>query len=151
MEQLHCHIFWEALPNIWGNAKIFSPYMRRPLVIYDFATAQFLNFLLHIWGKCDSLFYQWGAEERWLDMGCPLGPPKGSCGKHRVACATRMKVRIIIWNCVVNIVVWILLMIIKTWIGFDCWIHLLRISHAIETRVRNPIVFNFIFPRQELG
>ncbi len=23
-------------PNIWGNAQIFSPYMRRPLVIYDF-------------------------------------------------------------------------------------------------------------------
>jgi hypothetical protein len=27
----------EGLPNIGGNAQIFSPYMRRSLVIYDFA------------------------------------------------------------------------------------------------------------------
>jgi hypothetical protein len=27
----------EGLPNIRGNAQIFSPYMRRSLVIYDLA------------------------------------------------------------------------------------------------------------------
>ncbi len=30
-------IWRRASYNIWGNAKIFSPYMRRSLVIYDFA------------------------------------------------------------------------------------------------------------------
>jgi hypothetical protein len=34
----------EGPPNIWGNAKIF-PRMRRPLVIYDFATAPLWIFL----------------------------------------------------------------------------------------------------------
>ncbi len=27
----------DELPNMRGNAQIFSPYMRRSLVIYDFA------------------------------------------------------------------------------------------------------------------
>ncbi len=60
-----------------------------------------------------------GAQEVWLEMGCPLGPPKGTCGKHRVAPQNEGE-NYFIWNCVVIIVVWILLMIIKTWIGFDC-------------------------------
>ncbi len=38
----------------WAN---ISPYMRRPLVIYDFATAPFW-ISLYIWGKFDFLFYQ---------------------------------------------------------------------------------------------
>ncbi len=44
----------EGLPNIWGNAQIFSPYMRRPFVIYDFAPSEFPN----LWGKSYFLFYQ---------------------------------------------------------------------------------------------
>ncbi len=34
-------MYEEGLPNIWGNKKSvnISPYMRRPLVIYDLATA----------------------------------------------------------------------------------------------------------------
>jgi hypothetical protein len=35
-----------------------SPYMRRPLVIYDFATAPFWISLYSLWGKFDFLFYQ---------------------------------------------------------------------------------------------
>jgi hypothetical protein len=30
-------IYEEGLPNIWGNEQIFPPYMRRSIVIYDFA------------------------------------------------------------------------------------------------------------------
>ncbi len=46
-------IYEEGLPTIWGNAQIFSPYMRMSLVIYDFAPdpSEFPN----IWGN---LFYQ---------------------------------------------------------------------------------------------
>ncbi len=46
----------EGAPNIWGNAQIFSPYMRRSLVIYDFAPdpSKFPN----IRGKFNFLFYQ---------------------------------------------------------------------------------------------
>jgi hypothetical protein len=32
-------IYEEGHPNIRGNAHIFSPYMRRSLVMYDFAPA----------------------------------------------------------------------------------------------------------------
>jgi hypothetical protein len=35
---IRCKVkYEEGLPNIFGNAANFSPYMRRPLVIYDFA------------------------------------------------------------------------------------------------------------------
>ncbi len=33
----HTSSYEEGFPNIRGNAQIFSPYMRRSLVIYDFA------------------------------------------------------------------------------------------------------------------
>jgi hypothetical protein len=40
----------------WGN---ISPYIRRPLVIYDFATAPY------IWGNFDFLFYQCRVYLAW--------------------------------------------------------------------------------------
>jgi hypothetical protein len=42
--------------QIWGNAQIFSPYMRRSLVIYDFAPDP--SECHNIWGKFSFLFYQ---------------------------------------------------------------------------------------------
>ncbi len=48
-------IYEEGLPNIWGNVQIFS-HMRRPLVIYNFATAPFWVSLYM--RKFDFLFYQ---------------------------------------------------------------------------------------------
>ncbi len=54
-------IYEEGLPNnIRGNALIFSPYMRRLLVISDFAPApsEFPN----IWGKFSFLFYECGLR-----------------------------------------------------------------------------------------
>jgi hypothetical protein len=49
-------IYEEGVPNIWGNAQIFSPFMRRSLVIYDFAPdpSKFPN----VWGKFYFLFHQ---------------------------------------------------------------------------------------------
>jgi hypothetical protein len=43
-DRIGCKVTYEeGLPNIWGNAQIFphGPFMRRPLDIYDFATAPF--------------------------------------------------------------------------------------------------------------
>ncbi len=53
-DQVQSHI-WGRI-SIWGNAQIFSPYMRRSSVIYDFATdpSEFPK----IWGKFYFLFYQ---------------------------------------------------------------------------------------------
>ncbi len=42
------------MANIWGNAQIFSPYMRRLLVVYDFAPDPFK--FPSIWGKFSFLF-----------------------------------------------------------------------------------------------
>ncbi len=56
-----CKVIYEkGLPNIWGNAQIFSPYMRRSLVIYDFApvSSKFPN----IWGNFYFLFLSVNAE-----------------------------------------------------------------------------------------
>ena len=59
MEQLQSHI-WGRASYIWGNVQI-SPYMRRPLDIYDFATAPFwislymrkiFFFFLSVWQHC---------------------------------------------------------------------------------------------------
>ena len=49
-------MYEEGLPKIWGKTQIFSPYMRRSLVIYDFAPdpSEFPN----IWRKFSFLFYQ---------------------------------------------------------------------------------------------
>jgi hypothetical protein len=47
------YIYEEGLSNIWAN---FSPYMRRPLVIYDFAPDP--SSFPYIWGKFSFLFYQ---------------------------------------------------------------------------------------------
>ncbi len=41
---------------VWGNAQIFSPYLRRSLVIYDFAPDP--SEFPYIWGKFYFLFYQ---------------------------------------------------------------------------------------------
>jgi hypothetical protein len=47
-------IYEEGLPNMWGNAQIFSPYMKKSLVIYYFAPnpSEFPN----LWGKFSFLF-----------------------------------------------------------------------------------------------
>ncbi len=44
-DRVQSHIC-EGLPNIWGNAQIFSPYMRRSLVIYALHPIP-LNFLIY--------------------------------------------------------------------------------------------------------
>ncbi len=47
-----------------------SPYMRRPLVIYDFATAPLWISLYSIWGKFDFLFYQCGMGSKSTQARC---------------------------------------------------------------------------------
>ncbi len=43
------------LTNKWGNAQIFSPYMRRSLVIYDFALDP--SEFPHIWDEAHLIFF----------------------------------------------------------------------------------------------
>ncbi len=69
----------EGLSNIWGNAQIFSLYMRRPLGIYYFASdpSEYPN----IWGKFSFLFYQC---IRWdVCAGSPRCTTGISCRRRR--------------------------------------------------------------------
>ncbi len=45
--------------QIYEECENISPYMRRPLVIYDFALQLLHLEFSHIWGKFDFLFYQY--------------------------------------------------------------------------------------------
>jgi hypothetical protein len=62
---------WDRVQShIWGRASLFmrkcadiSPYMRRPLVIYDFAPDP--SEFPYIWGKFYFLFYQCSLGWRW--------------------------------------------------------------------------------------
>ncbi len=57
MEQLQSHI-WLTASSYRGNYLRISSYIRKPFLIYDFATALFWISLYCIWGKFDFLFYQ---------------------------------------------------------------------------------------------
>jgi hypothetical protein len=69
-------IYEEGLPHIWGNAQIFSPYMRRSLVIYVFAPEP--SEFPYIWGKFYFLFISAHAHLainilQYIKLGFDLG------------------------------------------------------------------------------
>ncbi len=64
---------WGFLIPIWGNAQIFSPNIRRSLVIYDFAPdpSEFPK----LWRKFSFLFYQCGPlAQLWHRPNIPPTP-----------------------------------------------------------------------------
>jgi hypothetical protein len=58
MEQLQSHIWLTASSYMGKNLRI-SLFIRKPFLIYDFATAPL--WIPYIWGKFDFLFYQCNA------------------------------------------------------------------------------------------
>ncbi len=58
MQQLQSHI-WLTASSYMGKYLRISSYIRKPFLIYDFATAPLWISLQYIWGKFDFLFYQW--------------------------------------------------------------------------------------------